>query len=687
MKAYHLSPNLFSEFDLKHVAEGFSTALKGYGLYFTLDKNVVDYYRAQLEDVDVDDFQWYLYTVDIDMVDASNARIVNEWDPEGWELYRSLVEELGSEKEASKAMVEECGVNGIKYYDEEDGNSILVFNPEIVHILKTQPVDAYGKLLIENKQILQEADKTRFIAPIYDNEYIAWTARGDLAHDLGIDAARFCACFPTKESLIKFVNSGAADKLHINWQLLGQKAAEADMDSPSWKEIARLFSGYVDYTYGGGSAKSKRHSLSHLKKLLANELNFLDLGENENWIFRGVLTWQGANKCNEAEIGNQLAKWCIGYTADDSFWRSHRHEAFVVCVKKPEAADHITDEDYDNYDSSIPARKYMMEIYKNDKVQVWRPCDDPVAVIKDWNEIEDLFGVDQQLAGEWFKDVKAHTLVWWDLNKANNPSLTPNTTVRAYELFSRNCSFISSDLSELSEASGCTLLYDGSTFTGKELELYRVVMGPYRPTSEYAENCLAFHIKNLDHLEISGELITSTKYKLILENIKSVTIQDLYLANETVPEGKIGDLIASNLIPGIEIRGNVGPIEITRRAYLLGNKDLSDPLDCDMTKTVEGYRVFKVRENIPSKGCSAGISQSLGGIFRGLETIVLDFQRYDVSEIFKQKLPADDQNRIDVSKVVDVDVVNTIICRNVPIGYGVTCDSVSNIIIQHQPQR
>ena len=54
---------------------------------------------------------------------------------------------------------EECGVNGIKYYDEEDGNSILVFNPEIVHILKTQSVDACGKLLIENKQCLQEKDR------------------------------------------------------------------------------------------------------------------------------------------------------------------------------------------------------------------------------------------------------------------------------------------------------------------------------------------------------------------------------------------------------------------------------------------------------------------------------------------------------------------------------------------------
>lgn len=149
MKAYHLSPNLFSKFDLDHVSEGFSTALKGYGLYFTLDQEVVNYYRSQLEDFEGSDFQWYLYTVEIDMIDTNNARVVSEWDSEGWELYNELVEEFKSEKEASKAMVEDCGVNGIKYYDEEDGNSILVFNPEIIHIVKAQPIDAYGKLFTD----------------------------------------------------------------------------------------------------------------------------------------------------------------------------------------------------------------------------------------------------------------------------------------------------------------------------------------------------------------------------------------------------------------------------------------------------------------------------------------------------------------------------------------------------------
>ena len=137
--AYHLSPNLFGDFDMDHIGSGFGTGLMGYGLYFTLDSEVVSYYRSQLEDVDGPDFQWYLYKVSIE------GNIVDEYDPEGWELYAKLVEEKG-EKAASEAMLNEYHIDGVKYEDPEDGRSILVFNPKAVHIIHCKPIDAYGKL-------------------------------------------------------------------------------------------------------------------------------------------------------------------------------------------------------------------------------------------------------------------------------------------------------------------------------------------------------------------------------------------------------------------------------------------------------------------------------------------------------------------------------------------------------------
>ena len=137
--AYHLSPNLFGDFDMEHIGSGFGTGLMGYGLYFTLDSEVVSYYRSQLEDVDGPDFQWYLYKVSIE------GNIVDEYDPEGWELYAKLVEEKG-EKAASETMLNEYHIDGVKYEDPEDGRSILVFNPKAVHIIRCKPIDAYGKL-------------------------------------------------------------------------------------------------------------------------------------------------------------------------------------------------------------------------------------------------------------------------------------------------------------------------------------------------------------------------------------------------------------------------------------------------------------------------------------------------------------------------------------------------------------
>ena len=144
--AYHLSPNLFGDFDMEHIGSGFGTGLMGYGLYFTLDSEIVSYYRSQLEDIDGIDFQWYLYKVCIE------GNIVDEYDPEGWELYAKLVEEKG-EKAASEVMVNEYGIDGVKYYDEEDGRSILVFNPKVVQIIHCKPITAYGKLELWEKKI------------------------------------------------------------------------------------------------------------------------------------------------------------------------------------------------------------------------------------------------------------------------------------------------------------------------------------------------------------------------------------------------------------------------------------------------------------------------------------------------------------------------------------------------------
>ena len=134
MTGYHITEQKnIKKFDISRVGSGMGTSFYGYGLYFALDKATCEQYYKQFPN----DRDYFIYKVSID-----SRKIFSEDDKmlsssmSVLEQYAQLVEEFGSEEAASKKIIE-LGVDGIKYWSHEDGNSVVVYNDKILRIVQT----------------------------------------------------------------------------------------------------------------------------------------------------------------------------------------------------------------------------------------------------------------------------------------------------------------------------------------------------------------------------------------------------------------------------------------------------------------------------------------------------------------------------------------------------------------------
>ena len=133
---WHVSPFSFSTPKINYKA-GFGTTFYGAGFYITLDKSVVDVIKGEAQDMFA---EYFIYTVEVD----ERANIVDEDEEDGLALYAKLVEEFGGDEvKASEEMVNR-GIDGILYYSEEDGESIVFYNPKMAKIVKTEYFEGWG---------------------------------------------------------------------------------------------------------------------------------------------------------------------------------------------------------------------------------------------------------------------------------------------------------------------------------------------------------------------------------------------------------------------------------------------------------------------------------------------------------------------------------------------------------------
>ena len=136
---YHISPFKFNKFELNKCSSGMGTSFWGYGIYFSKDESTIEYYFDQMKNSYSNLFK---YTVSIsgNIKNEYDKIIVNNQEITIGELYYNLVEE-SNEKTASEEMKNKYHIDGISYYTEEDGNSLVVYNDEIIKILNCEKIN------------------------------------------------------------------------------------------------------------------------------------------------------------------------------------------------------------------------------------------------------------------------------------------------------------------------------------------------------------------------------------------------------------------------------------------------------------------------------------------------------------------------------------------------------------------
>lgn len=123
--AYHISPTKFEKFRLMPKS-GMGTTFYGRGIYLTYDKSVIDYYKNLLADY-YDTL--YIYTVNI----SPKAKIISED-----EIFDYIDDSVDLEDSEQVANLLKTQVDGIRYYNDEDGNSVVIFNADLVSIKNIQ---------------------------------------------------------------------------------------------------------------------------------------------------------------------------------------------------------------------------------------------------------------------------------------------------------------------------------------------------------------------------------------------------------------------------------------------------------------------------------------------------------------------------------------------------------------------
>lgn len=138
MIGYHLSftPGI-RRFQFSKSGTGFGTNFYGSGLYVALDMEPIEEWAKEAGDA-----KCYVYEVEI----PDTANIIDDED-KFWDVVARYVgddeEEPSDEdlRKASRYMVDELGIDGLKYWNPEDGNSIVLWNTSIAKVISVKEID------------------------------------------------------------------------------------------------------------------------------------------------------------------------------------------------------------------------------------------------------------------------------------------------------------------------------------------------------------------------------------------------------------------------------------------------------------------------------------------------------------------------------------------------------------------
>lgn len=268
--------------------------------------------------------------------------------------------------------------------------------------------------LFEN--VLREASKSRFIDKVWE----------DLEKDPNYVMSQTIeptAKFPSRETITKWVDSGAADEfLHkpmfadgrcFNWQKFTTGAVDKETDIPLY---VYLINAYLEYQNKGGSIKQKKDDpkncffnsgLKVVKKgdCSGADMAFLPELETDKFFFVCPLKYEAAKWMDSFDCCASGARWCIGWEDSDTYWENYVKDSgnlFILAVNK---------ENYKKARKSggeiVDSIKYMIQLnpYDVNECQAWVQNDDPDECIKG-RQFKRFFGHDiNEFAGNVIKNV------------------------------------------------------------------------------------------------------------------------------------------------------------------------------------------------------------------------------------------------------------------------------------------
>lgn len=196
---------------------------------------------------------------------------------------------------------------------------------------------------------LVEADKTRFIRPAYEACAEDIYLKRVLANNVGRDEDEV---IPPIEDMIKWVNSGDADKYQIQWQKLKPMELFNEL-------IMRYWMRYEE--------KEDSNLKKHPENLFKDEALFKIVDETSKWLFVAPLSYEAAKQMDSFKFGGAGAKWCIGYERTDKYWLDYIEagDIFVMAMSK------------DSRKWGTDFVKYMCQFMPDGKLVVWKQSDDP----------------------------------------------------------------------------------------------------------------------------------------------------------------------------------------------------------------------------------------------------------------------------------------------------------------------
>ncbi len=357
------------------------------------------------------------------------------------------------------------------------------------------------------EQVLKEADKSRFIKPIWAALENTRDARESIMNDVAskINEMKEESQLPYLDDVLKFVNSGAADKYKIDWNKFTFKGdSPEDEKDKWWNEAVKLISSYIDYNKTKELKKDQKEQFKDEKK-------FKILYETDNWLFVGVLSYEAAVYCDSFKCGGAGAKWCIGWERSDQYWMNYTftdRDRFVLAYNKKTYGD-------------LENQKYMIQIENGcgTRACTWPQNDDPDETLSTYPTLS-FFKLPEGILEDWYTELKASIQNLYDETFALSQSQQHNIEVYC----SDSSLYLSSD----------------RQFPMSGFEFYKMIKYVHFESGNRVkelvydgnrlnDELVSYHTFNMLPTEITTRVVLDPK--IVFMNLKSILMYNLFISS------------------------------------------------------------------------------------------------------------------------------------------------------------